>query len=44
LNQDFPAQSDAHEFAVEYAASQRKFGAGNALNGVSIVSMEDNYG
>jgi hypothetical protein len=28
--------ADAHEFAVENAASQRKFGAGNALISVSF--------
>jgi hypothetical protein len=28
--------ADAHEFAVENVASQRKFGAGNALISVSL--------
>jgi hypothetical protein len=29
--------ADAHEFAVENVASQRKFGAGNASINVSIM-------
>jgi hypothetical protein len=34
--------ADAHEFAVENVASQRKFGAGNALISVSIdISLEN---
>jgi hypothetical protein len=39
--------ADAHEFAVENAASQRKFGAGNALNSVSIkdkCALQSDYG
>jgi catabolite repression HPr-like protein len=36
--------ADAHEFAAENVASQRKFGAGNALISVSIESNNSGQG
>jgi hypothetical protein len=35
--------ADAHEFAAENVASQRKFGAGNALISVSLDILKNTY-